>query len=53
MKIPVTNPIITIHCIIITSNTKKIFTKLHIVNNYIDVCLLLTVKICQQLILLS
>ena len=31
----------------------KLFKKLHIVNNYIDVCLLLIVKICQQLILLS
>ena len=31
----------------------KLFKKLHIVNNYINVCLLLTVKVCLQLILLS
>ena len=31
----------------------KLFTKLHIVNNYIDVCLLWTVNILLQLILLS
>ena len=31
----------------------KLFRKLHIVNNYSEVCLLLTVKICLWLILLS
>ena len=31
----------------------KLFQKLHTVNNYIDVSLLLTVKNCLQLILLS
>ena len=34
-------------------SVNKLLKKLHIVNNYIDVCSLLTVKICLQLILLS
>ena len=53
MKISVTNPILLYIILLLLVTLNKLFKKVHIVNNYIDVCLLLPVKMSLQLILLS